>query len=607
MSSKRDSKLLTGFTLVETLIGLAVVAIVFLGIFGAYQLGIKVLGQSKARVGAIALADKQMETIRNLSYADVGTYSCKPAYPNCDPGQPSTIIQGYPYGKIKNSYQSSANNILYTIVTKIDYAVDGFDGIAAPVDSCPNDYKKVKVSVSWGGNFPGEADFDTIIAPATNQEECAETGGVLKATVFDSLGAAVFLPNITATNIHTGLTKTVQPESGVAYITLPPDDAAYRVEATKSGYSSERTYGIGEVYNGQTIATPTKPNATLIEGKLTEISFSIDKLSSLSVNSYAEGLVESFTDSFFDASKIASSSQVVIAGGAVKLAKSDPTHYYGSGYIISQTIEPAVLTAWNELNYTDDTPPNTKIRYQVLYFDGSNWVLVPDQDLPGNSSGLKAPPIDLSRMDKAEYPKIRLQATLLSQSDHENTPTLYDWTATWFSANPTVVNSIVFNLKGQKTVGETSSKEPVYKYSQNHQTSGGSITIPDLEWDSYSFSVDKGATGFDLMRTDPVQPINLVPDSNQAVSIFLKAENSLLVFVSDNSSGQPIFSANARLYNVSLSYDRTLLTDENGRVLFFPLSAASYALVVGAAGHQNSTSTVSVSGSTSKIINLIPQ
>ena len=596
---------LRGFTLIEILIGTALALIIFSGIFGAYRVGLKVVGQNKARVSAIALADEQMETIRNLSYADAGTYSCKEEYPDCSLTQPTTIIQGYPYGKVKNSFQRSINNVLYTITTKIDYTVDSFDGVASPADVCPNDYKKIKVNVSWGGRFPGEVPLDTIISPANTSQECDETGGVLKITIFNASGEAVAFPDIKVTNIHTGLVKTAQPENGVAYISLPADTSAYRIEASKDGYSFERTYAVGEIYDGQTISTPTKPNATLLEGKLTEASLSIDKLSSLTVNSHAEGASASFMDSFFDASQIVEFSHVAVSGGAAKLAKTDSIHYYPSGYIISQTIEPAALISWNELNYTDNTPSNTLIRYQVLYLSGADWILVPDSDLPGNSAGLQHPPISLSRLARETYPKIRLKATLLSQGNLRKTPIIYDWTATWFGSNPTIINDVVFNLQGGKTVGKTSSNKQIYKYSQNKQTSSGAITISDLEWDSYSFSVDKSATGFDLTRTDPIQPLSLAPDSSQTAELFLKAENSLLVLAKDNSTAQPIFSANIRIYNASLNYDQSLLTDEAGLAYFLPLSAGTYSLEITADGYQNYASTISVSGSTNKIVNLI--
>ncbi|MCD6528332.1 hypothetical protein J7K44_01710, partial [bacterium] len=57
----------------DVIIGIALLFIVFLGIFGAYQLGLKVVGQSKARIIATAIANEQLERIRNLSYLDVGT------------------------------------------------------------------------------------------------------------------------------------------------------------------------------------------------------------------------------------------------------------------------------------------------------------------------------------------------------------------------------------------------------------------------------------------------------------------------------------------------------------------------------------------------------
>ena len=39
----------SGFTLIDVIVGVSLTLIVFSGIFGAYQLGIKVVSQSKAR------------------------------------------------------------------------------------------------------------------------------------------------------------------------------------------------------------------------------------------------------------------------------------------------------------------------------------------------------------------------------------------------------------------------------------------------------------------------------------------------------------------------------------------------------------------------------
>ena len=187
------------------------------------------------------------------------------------------------------------------------------------------------------------------------------------------------------------------------------------------------------------------------------------------------------------------------------------------------------------------------------------------------------------------------------------TPVIYDWTAKWFAGSSTTINSVAFTITGQKTVGLTSSHQPIYKYSAVKQTNGGSVSIGNLEWDVYSFSVDKSQTGLDLSRTDQLQPINLLPDSSQEANLYLTADNSLMVEVKNSATGNPIFSASARLYNVGLDYDQSLLTDESGQAFFLPLSVATYTLIVGAEGFQGNTSSVPVSGAVNRTINLVPQ
>ncbi|PIW89852.1 MAG: hypothetical protein COZ92_02390, partial [Candidatus Nealsonbacteria bacterium CG_4_8_14_3_um_filter_40_11] len=61
-----------GFTFIDVMVGTALVLIVFLGIFGAYQLALKVVSQSKARITATALSNQKIEMVRNLAYDDVG-------------------------------------------------------------------------------------------------------------------------------------------------------------------------------------------------------------------------------------------------------------------------------------------------------------------------------------------------------------------------------------------------------------------------------------------------------------------------------------------------------------------------------------------------------
>jgi len=252
------------FTLIDVLVGTFLILIVFLGIFGAYQLGIKVVGQSRNKITATAIANQKIEEIRNLSYEKIG------------------VMGGFPEGVLQASSTAVFNNIEYKIETRVDYVVDSADGIAAPDDDCPNDYKKAEVKVSWSGRFKGEVVFTADIAPKNLAQECAETGGILSVSVFDAYGVMVTSPLIEVKDPTTNQAlKTATPIDGKHYFSLAL--GTYKVVISKTNYSSGQTYGSGEIYNGKTIITPEKPHPIVLEGQLTENSFSIDKLSSMTV------------------------------------------------------------------------------------------------------------------------------------------------------------------------------------------------------------------------------------------------------------------------------------------------------------------------------------
>ena len=435
------------FTLIDVLVGTFLILIVFLGIFGAYQLGIKVVGQSRNKITATAIANQKIEEIRNLSYEKIG------------------VVGGFPDGVLETSSTAVFNNIEYKIETRVDYVVDSADGIAAPEDDCPNDYKKAEVKVSWSGRFKGEVVFTADIAPKNLAQECAETGGILSVSVFDAYGVMVTSPLIEVKDPTTNQAlKTATPIDGKHYFSLAL--GTYKVVISKTNYSSGQTYGSGEIYNGKTIITPEKPHPIVLEGQLTENSFSIDKLSSMTVE----------------------------------------------------------------------------------------------------TRGSKG----------AGYP---------------------------------VVHNVTFALTGAKKIGLDVNEEPIYKYSQEHTTDGpGQVIIFNLEWDSYSFSTV--TPGLDLIAiesplgTETTQPIGLAPDTSMAVRLILRAENSLLVTVQDIITGGPIFSASVKLSNTGLGYDTTQYTDENGKTYFIPLTAAAYDLEISAQGYSSILTQVSVSGDTTKLVEL---
>ncbi len=567
-----------GISLIQILIGASLLLIVFLGFFYAYQLTLKVVGQNKNKVIATAVANGELERIRNLPYQSIG------------------IKGGFPDGVLDSSTTTVVNNIDYTITRRIDYVVDFRDGIAGPEDDCPNDYKKVGIKISWSGILSGEVNLISDISPQTLAQECGETGGVLLVSVFDAYGAMVASPLIEVKNSLTGENiKTAVPDSGEYFFSLPV--GTYKIVVSKSGHSGERTYGTDE------ITTPEKPHLNVLENQLTKSSFSIDKVSSFPVDTLSPWGSGYFSDSFLDESKVLELVDLTVGSGEVDLAGT-ASGYENSGFLISISTVPTNLLIWDEFSFDDSEPQETQILYHILYFDGASWILIPDADLPDNSAGFGSSPVDLSGLDINTYSQLELKG-IFSTIDENATPVLYDWQLSWKTTDATPIGNATFHLRGEKIIGADASGTPVCKYSQDHISgSDGHIDILDIEWDNYTFSIDP-STGLDLTVTIPSpQPIGLSPDTSLPVALYLESQNSFLVTIKNIDTGEPVFGAGVRLYNSDLSYDKTQNTNEKGQTYFIPLEPDNYTIDVQAGGYNSYSGTVSVLGDESKIISL---
>src|SRR3989338_4221774 len=85
-----------GASLIDVVVGSALMLVVFMGISAAFQLAVEVVSNNKARAGAVALSGERMEYIRSLSYDAVGT------------------VGGIPAGAIAQSETVLLNGISYT-------------------------------------------------------------------------------------------------------------------------------------------------------------------------------------------------------------------------------------------------------------------------------------------------------------------------------------------------------------------------------------------------------------------------------------------------------------------------------------------------------------
>ena len=565
------------FTLVEVLVGIFLILIIFSSILEAYLLGLKVVGLSKAKIVANAIASGEIEKIRNLDYGSVG------------------INGSFPDGVLEAIDTTAYPG--YTIERRVDYIADPADGLDVKSgDACPLDYKRVEIKVSWSGNFSGAVSLTTDVTPKNLVQECATPGGILSVSVFDAYGIMVPSPLIEVKDPSTGVTlKTATPSEGQYY--FPLDTSTYKVVVSKNGYSTERTYGTDE------ITTPDNPHPIVLKGQLTPISLSIDKLSNFSIDTLSPLGTDSFSDSFLNETKISEKSDLLVSDGKVELAASGG-EFFSNGHLISIEILPNSLVRWDKLHFSDLKPTETNIKYQVYYLSGTDWEPIPDSDLSGNSVGFTVSPVDLSGLSIVTYDKLKIRGDFSSTSAVK-TPALYDWQVSWITNEAVPIPNVTFNLHGNKTIGKNSDDDPIYKYSVTTTTdSSGHKDLQNLEWDLYTFSVAP-STGLHLIDIQPSpQPVNLLPDASSSVKLYLGAQNSFLLTVQDATNLEPIFSATVRMYNTGLGYDQTQYTNMKGQTYFIPLSNATYNLEISSLGYLPTSTTVSVSGDKTKIIKL---
>jgi len=528
-----------GFSLIETIVGIVLMLFVFVGIFGVAQMGIKLVGQSGARITATALANQKIELARNLPYDKVGT------------------IGGIPNGSILETETITRNRITFTVKTTIVYVDDPFDNLF-PNDPLSADYKRIKVKVFWPGILGNPVFLQTDIAP--KGIETTGGGGIISILVFDANGQPVPQADVQVEN------ASISPPINVHYQTndqgrlfipgSPVCNDCYKITATKTGYSLERTYAVNEQVRGITLATPNKPLVSVIEGKMSEVSFTIDQLSAKTVKTIKYVEEKTLSGSFDEQNQI-----------------SDP-------------ITPTGLVSWGELSWTSTS---TDIHFQLLYATSSDWVLIPGCDFTVS-------PADLFQLDSLQYPSIRVKANLPS-----------DWQITWFSSDTSMpVPNVSFTMQGVKTLGLDPDGSPVYKYQKSFSTdNNGQIAISNLEWDGYKITINGPITGYDIANSFLPQPVNINPNTNQMTTLKLAEHqsNTLLVTIKD-SGGQPLERASVRLYKTG--YDRTKLTTNSGQSFFSPLSLATYNLEIKMSGYQDWLGQVDVSGQIEQSIILTP-
>ena len=210
--------------------------------------------------------DNELEVVKNMAYVDVGTQG----------GSPAGVLQAE-----KNLTYGNVPFVVKTFVRNVDDPFDGLQG-GSPDDTAPADYKLVEVEITCPAcpRFITARASTTIAPPGL---ESVTKNGTLIVKVLNASGQPVSGANVSVINNNVNppinINDITDSNGLLELVDIATSSAGYAITVTKSGYSTDRTYPPGGVSN----PNPLKPDATVLEQQVTQVSFVIDRVSSLAV------------------------------------------------------------------------------------------------------------------------------------------------------------------------------------------------------------------------------------------------------------------------------------------------------------------------------------
>ncbi|MCX6778868.1 MAG: prepilin-type N-terminal cleavage/methylation domain-containing protein [Candidatus Magasanikbacteria bacterium] len=257
-----------GFTLIEILVSVAIFAMIMAGVYAVIMYVFKLTYISRVRVLETQIANEYIEIIRNLPYENVGT------------------VGGVPNGSwpaVTSTLRNGVNFSVNTTIRNVDDPADGVIG-GTPNDTSPADYKLMEVNVTCISCTGGQVKPEFLTARVSPKSlESASKNGSLFIKVFDASGVVV--PGATVHIVNNqvspaiNITDVTNATGDLQIVDTATSTEGYSITVTKSGYTSDSTIA-SSVDN----PNPVKPPATVISQTVTNISFSIDKVSTVALS-----------------------------------------------------------------------------------------------------------------------------------------------------------------------------------------------------------------------------------------------------------------------------------------------------------------------------------
>lgn len=164
------------FTLIEALVFLFIFSVCVVSLYQAFNAGITYVIESKKKMGAVALANEEIEKMRNLGYENLA-----------DGTTPDV--------------QMERNGVTYWVTTAVTAIDDPEDGLAInDEDDISWDYKNIQMTVEWvPDNEKKKISMNAIVVPPVIEEDA--NLGYLRLHVIDQNGSGLASAHVTVTDL----------------------------------------------------------------------------------------------------------------------------------------------------------------------------------------------------------------------------------------------------------------------------------------------------------------------------------------------------------------------------------------------------------------------
>ena len=564
-----------GFSLLEVLIAMAIFAMFASSIFFVYGNIIEIISRTRVRTLSSTLLNREIEIVRLLPYDKVG------------------IVGGFPPGVIAQQRVETYEGVQFLIkayVRNIDNSFDGTTG-GSPNDTAPADYRVVELEVSCAlcyGLPP--VTYTTWVAPQ-NLESSTQNGSLF-VNAFDASGLPIKEADVRVVNSSTSPTITIVDQTNASgqlqLVDIPTSTNRYQITVSKAGYSSSVTYLPGAAAN----TNPIQPHATVASQQITEISFAIDRVSTLTVKSQDDRCVGigSVSMNQLGTKLIGSGPDVV------KYSASFTTNSTGD-----KTIHPL---EWDTYEFTNTTSgydiagtipllpltinPNTSTTVDfILEPKSSTSLLVTIK----NASG--SPLLGTS---------VNIAKTGVSLTEITGERTFFE--SDWSSGNYSTIDSAI-------TTNGSAGELRLAAGEGGYPTSSNSVLI------SNTIDLGSDVTGLHMLSLSPASQPN---NTTMKVQLAANTDDATWSYVGPDGTGDTYFTAatttvgtildnnryvrykvylnsddptkTPRLEDVGLTFDSDCIP--SGQSFFSGLSTGTYTITVSKTGYTTATSSISV-------------